>query len=188
MQGSGHVVVATSAGELVFLTGTGIERAVLSLPGDFVTMVASPEWVFVVTRDGATTMDGGCPWSCALCVGWLMWCLGSQNLVGRLIQFDDFCLLQKDALPVPKRHTLKWVGVTEEGVSDLCWCPHCRTDMHTRLQQSTIRRVSSTSCHASDCRLLRRGLARWIQTFWSGAKASRSLTGLLASQARPSCV
>ena len=37
--------------------------------------------------------------------------------MGRLIQFDDFCLLQKDAIPVPKRHTLKWVGVTEEGVS-----------------------------------------------------------------------
>ena len=47
----------------------------------------------------------------------LMLGLGSQNLVGRLIQLDDFCLLQKDAIPVPKRHTLKWIGVTEEGVS-----------------------------------------------------------------------
>ena len=47
--------------------------------------------------------------------------LGSQNLTGRLIKFDDFCILQQGTLPIPKRHTLKWVGVTEEGVS---WLGH----------------------------------------------------------------
>lgn len=45
-----------------------------------------------------------------------MACIGSQNLTGRLVTFEDYCLLQKDTLPIPKNQTLKWIGVTEEGV------------------------------------------------------------------------
>ena len=41
---------------------------------------------------------------------------GSQNLMGTLYDFEDLCVLQNRKLPIRKGHTLRWIGLSEEGV------------------------------------------------------------------------
>lgn len=45
--------------------------------------------------------------------------LGSQNLSFSLIDYCDFTVRQSGPLPLAKEHNLKWIGITNEGVSNL---------------------------------------------------------------------
>ena len=56
--GNGNVAVATSKGYVRFFTGSGLQQYVWTVGGDVVTMVSGAEWLFVVHREGGTSLDG----------------------------------------------------------------------------------------------------------------------------------
>ncbi|KAF8520383.1 hypothetical protein BU17DRAFT_88972 [Hysterangium stoloniferum] len=97
LEGNGNVVVATNRGYLRFFTGGGVQKYLWTLAADVVTMVAGREWVFVVHRDGGTSLDG------------------CQNLSYTLIALDTFVEVQTGRLPLARGSILKWIGISEEG-------------------------------------------------------------------------
>lgn len=58
--GLGHIIVSTSKGFVRFFTASGIQRYIWRLGEDVVSMSASKEAVFVVHREGGTSLDGMC--------------------------------------------------------------------------------------------------------------------------------
>ncbi|KZO99403.1 WD40 repeat-like protein [Calocera viscosa TUFC12733] len=95
--GCGQVVVATSKGYIRFFSGSGIQEFIWSAGADVVAVAAAEEWAFIVYREGGVSLDG------------------CQNLRYTLIAFDTFEPVQEGRLPMMKRVTLKWMGVTEDG-------------------------------------------------------------------------
>lgn len=57
-QNMGSVIVATSRGFIRFFTGSGVQRYLWRMGEEMVSMVASEEMVFLVHREGGTSLDG----------------------------------------------------------------------------------------------------------------------------------
>ncbi|EJD03058.1 WD40 repeat-like protein [Fomitiporia mediterranea MF3/22] len=97
-EGNGYVVIATDRGVVRFFSGGGAQRGpVWAIDGDIIAMVAGRDYVFVVHREGGTSLDG------------------NQNLKYTLRTSDTFRVMHTGRLPVNRGQTLKWLGITDEG-------------------------------------------------------------------------
>lgn len=102
LEGNGYVAIATDKNIIRFFSGGGVQRGpIWAVDGDIVSMVAGRDYVFVVHREGGTSLDG------------------NQNLKYTLRTSDTFRVMHTGRLPVNKGQTLKWIGITDEGVSNL---------------------------------------------------------------------
>ena len=99
-EGNGYAVVATNKGYIRFFSGGGAQRGpVWAIDGDVVSMVAGRDYVFVVHREGSASLDG------------------NQNLKYTLRTSDTYRVMHTGRLPVNKGSVLKWIGISDEGVS-----------------------------------------------------------------------
>ncbi|KAL5507206.1 MCL1 [Sanghuangporus vaninii] len=97
-EGNGYVAVATDRGLVRFFSGGGAQRGpIWAIDGDIVSMVAGRDYVFIVHREGGTSLDG------------------NQNLRYTLRTADTFRVMHTGRLPVNKGHTLRWIGISDEG-------------------------------------------------------------------------
>ncbi|KAG8956545.1 hypothetical protein FRC04_000023 [Tulasnella sp. 424] len=95
--GDGYVALATSEQIIRFFSGGGVQKYIWAAEGDVVSMVAGPEWVFVLHREGGTSLDG------------------CQNLRYSLISCKTFDMVREGRLPLRRGRTVTWIGITEEG-------------------------------------------------------------------------
>jgi chromosome transmission fidelity protein 4 len=56
--GAGYAIVALGNGRVHIWLGTGIHMYVMTIGGDVVAMAASAEWLFIIYREGGTSLDG----------------------------------------------------------------------------------------------------------------------------------
>lgn len=56
--GAGYAIVALQNGRIHIWLGTGIHMYMMTVGGEVVAMAASAEWLFIVHREGGTSLDG----------------------------------------------------------------------------------------------------------------------------------
>lgn len=56
--GAGYAIVALGNGRVHIWLGTGIHMYVVTIGGEVVAMAASAEWLFIIYREGGTSLDG----------------------------------------------------------------------------------------------------------------------------------